>query len=222
MKDRADHLRELELGENATPDEIRQAYRDLARVWHPDRFADDPRIQAKASEKLRRVAEWEPWAWVGIGSGIALPVVTLFLLPRETVLAAGAFPWFVSGVSSVSRLVLAGYRFSRIREETDDAIRAIGSADVTCGRCGRAVVARLCEAADRALVATPAIRLTQTRRRARDDFDPTAVDERGKPVSRVNTTVELAFGSRFHGSGTRFVRLARPSCPRRRGSDRLR
>jgi hypothetical protein len=57
MKDRADHLRELELGENATPGEIRQAYRDLAKVWHPDRFANDPRMQAKASEKLRRVIE---------------------------------------------------------------------------------------------------------------------------------------------------------------------
>jgi len=57
MKDRTQHLRELELGEQATPSEIRQAYRDLARVWHPDRFANDPRMQAKGSEKLRRVIE---------------------------------------------------------------------------------------------------------------------------------------------------------------------
>ena len=57
MKDRTRHLRELELGEQATPSEIRQAYRDLARVWHPDRFANDPRMQAKGSEKLRRVIE---------------------------------------------------------------------------------------------------------------------------------------------------------------------
>jgi hypothetical protein len=57
MKDRADHLRELELSEKATADDIRQAYRDLARVWHPDRFASDPRMQAKASDKLRRVIE---------------------------------------------------------------------------------------------------------------------------------------------------------------------
>lgn len=57
MKDRTQHLRELELGEHATRSEIRQAYRDLAKVWHPDRFANDPRMQAKASEKLRRVIE---------------------------------------------------------------------------------------------------------------------------------------------------------------------
>jgi hypothetical protein len=57
MKTHADHLRELELGAGATRAEIRQAYRDLARVWHPDRFASDPRMQAKASDKLRRIIE---------------------------------------------------------------------------------------------------------------------------------------------------------------------
>ena len=57
MKTRTDHLAELELGEHATPDEIRQAYRDLARVWHPDRFDRDPRMRRKANDKTRRVVE---------------------------------------------------------------------------------------------------------------------------------------------------------------------
>jgi hypothetical protein len=57
MKTRADYLRELDLGENATAAEIREAYRDLAKVWHPDRFPNDPRMQGKATDKLRRVIE---------------------------------------------------------------------------------------------------------------------------------------------------------------------
>lgn len=57
MRDREEHLSELELNEDATPEQIRQAYRDLAKVWHPDRFQDDPRMRAKATEKLRRVIE---------------------------------------------------------------------------------------------------------------------------------------------------------------------
>jgi hypothetical protein len=57
MKDRARCLAELELGENATPDEVRQAYRDMAKVWHPDRFPNDLRMQARATEKLRRIIE---------------------------------------------------------------------------------------------------------------------------------------------------------------------
>lgn len=45
----------LGLGPGAAPDEVKQAYRDLVRVWHPDRFPNDPRLQAKASEKLREI-----------------------------------------------------------------------------------------------------------------------------------------------------------------------
>lgn len=42
---------------DASADEIRSAYRDLAKVWHPDRFAHDPRLQAKAQEKLKEINE---------------------------------------------------------------------------------------------------------------------------------------------------------------------
>jgi hypothetical protein len=57
MRNRAQYLAELELDDNASLDDVRQAYRDLAKVWHPDRFPNDPRMRAKASEKLRRVIE---------------------------------------------------------------------------------------------------------------------------------------------------------------------
>ncbi len=39
----------------ASEEEVTQAYRDLAKVWHPDRFADNPRLQKKAEEKLKEV-----------------------------------------------------------------------------------------------------------------------------------------------------------------------
>jgi hypothetical protein len=41
----------------ASPDAIRTAYRDLVKVWHPDRFAGDARLQAKATERLRELNE---------------------------------------------------------------------------------------------------------------------------------------------------------------------
>ncbi len=34
---------------------IRQAYRDLARVWHPDRFSSDPRLAKKAEDRLKNI-----------------------------------------------------------------------------------------------------------------------------------------------------------------------
>lgn len=39
------------------PEEIRQAWRDLAQVWHPDRFTANERLQQKAQAKLKEVNE---------------------------------------------------------------------------------------------------------------------------------------------------------------------
>ncbi len=43
----------LKLG--ASPEEVKQAYRDLVKVWHPDRFPNNPRLQKKAQEKLKEI-----------------------------------------------------------------------------------------------------------------------------------------------------------------------
>ena len=37
--------------------ELKAAHRDLAKVWHPDRFHHDPRLQEKAQEKLKEINE---------------------------------------------------------------------------------------------------------------------------------------------------------------------
>jgi hypothetical protein len=38
-------------------DEIKRAYRDLAQVWHPDRFPHDARLREKAQNNLKRINE---------------------------------------------------------------------------------------------------------------------------------------------------------------------
>ncbi|MEZ4700699.1 MAG: J domain-containing protein [Rhodothermales bacterium] len=45
----------LELQPGATPEEVKAAYRDLAKVWHPDRFEGDARLKSKAAEKLAEI-----------------------------------------------------------------------------------------------------------------------------------------------------------------------
>jgi hypothetical protein len=37
--------------------ELKAAHRDLAKVWHPDRFVHDPRLQEKAQENLKEINE---------------------------------------------------------------------------------------------------------------------------------------------------------------------
>jgi hypothetical protein len=45
----------LALRPGASPTEIKEAYRDLVKVWHPDRFGADARLRQKAEEKLREL-----------------------------------------------------------------------------------------------------------------------------------------------------------------------
>lgn len=52
---RCDALRTLGLREGASWNEIRDTYRDLVKVWHPDRFSHDGKLRSKAEEKLKEV-----------------------------------------------------------------------------------------------------------------------------------------------------------------------
>jgi curved DNA-binding protein CbpA len=47
----------LGLEPGASAEEVKQAWRDLAQVWHPDRFAGNERLRQKAQEKLTEVNE---------------------------------------------------------------------------------------------------------------------------------------------------------------------
>lgn len=43
----------LEVEPGAPLDAVKRAYRELLKVWHPDRFPDDPNFQKKATEKTK-------------------------------------------------------------------------------------------------------------------------------------------------------------------------
>ena len=40
---------------DASLEEVKGSYRDLAAVWHPDRFSGNPRLEKKATEKLQEI-----------------------------------------------------------------------------------------------------------------------------------------------------------------------
>ncbi|MFB2837855.1 J domain-containing protein [Floridanema evergladense] len=52
-----EYYKVLELEPGATLEEIQQGYKDLAMVWHPDRFPNHPRLQQKAHRKLQEINE---------------------------------------------------------------------------------------------------------------------------------------------------------------------
>src|SRR5689334_6408314 len=45
----------LEVQPGAGWEEVKRSYRELVRVWHPDRFVHDPPLQHKAQEKLKQI-----------------------------------------------------------------------------------------------------------------------------------------------------------------------
>jgi len=55
MTERERYYQILGLKSEATEEEIRQAYRDLVNVWHPDRFSNNPRLRNKANEKIKEI-----------------------------------------------------------------------------------------------------------------------------------------------------------------------
>ena len=45
----------LEVEPGASPEEVKRAYRELVKIWHPDRFSHDPNLQWRATEKLKLI-----------------------------------------------------------------------------------------------------------------------------------------------------------------------
>ena len=48
-------LRLLHLDENCSRDQLRRAYLDMVKVWHPDRFQTDDKLKAKAERTLQSI-----------------------------------------------------------------------------------------------------------------------------------------------------------------------
>src|SRR5690349_536338 len=55
--DRTEAFKTLGVASTATPPEIKKAHRDLAKLWHPDRFGTDPHLRHKAEETLKGINE---------------------------------------------------------------------------------------------------------------------------------------------------------------------
>jgi curved DNA-binding protein CbpA len=47
----------LGLKPGALEAEVKQAYRHMAKTWHPDRFTDNPQLKQKAEEKIKKINE---------------------------------------------------------------------------------------------------------------------------------------------------------------------
>ena len=79
----------------ASAEELRQAHRDLAQVWHPDRFAANPRLQRMANQKLREINE----AYTILRSGGRAPSAPPAEPPAWPTSAVAR--WFYRGVQGV-------------------------------------------------------------------------------------------------------------------------
>ena len=88
-----DHLRALRilgLPAGSSAEDIRTAWLDLAKVWHPDRFPNDERLRKKADEKLSEVnsaydalKDYDPAKLPGMASRVRHSVAIIFTqLPR--------------------------------------------------------------------------------------------------------------------------------------------
>lgn len=54
---RSEALRILGLSSNASPDEIKTAYRETAQILHPDKFAGNKKLQERATEQFKNLQE---------------------------------------------------------------------------------------------------------------------------------------------------------------------
>lgn len=54
-KEIAYSYRILELDPTASAEAVKEAYRDQIKVWHPDRFLNDPRLLKKANERAKQI-----------------------------------------------------------------------------------------------------------------------------------------------------------------------
>jgi len=90
----------LQIAPSASSEEIRQAYVDLVRVWHPDRFVSDPRLQKVAEERMKEITE----AYEALSSVPPPPEATV-PAPPMPVGRRHHNPWLIAVGSAVVLLV---------------------------------------------------------------------------------------------------------------------
>ena len=45
----------LGIKHTATPEEVKKAYRNMAKIWHPDRYTNDSALKAKAEAEIKKI-----------------------------------------------------------------------------------------------------------------------------------------------------------------------
>lgn len=63
------YYRALDLESGASLEEVKQSWRVLVKVWHPDRFPDDLKMQHRAGEKLKEINQ----AYEELKKNLAVP-----------------------------------------------------------------------------------------------------------------------------------------------------
>ena len=65
---RLEALHILGLGENATSEEIKTAYKETAQILHPDKFASNKKLQDRATEQFKNLQE--AYEYLSSGKGL--------------------------------------------------------------------------------------------------------------------------------------------------------
>ena len=103
----------LELDSKASPDEVKQAYRDMVNVWHPDRFPDNSRLKQKAEEKLKEINEaYEKVLSFLSSSGEAEKTTLQFHSNRKTSTTFQICPWIRFLARSIDYLLFGFFLIS--------------------------------------------------------------------------------------------------------------
>ena len=119
--------------------ELKAAHRDLAKVWHPDRFLHDPRLQEKAQEKLKEINEaYEQLLTRNTRRytpppppprrSAASPVADVAYVPRRR---GVGWHWYVAGPLVVFALVFAFTTRSLVRDDIPQPLESTEVAETT-------------------------------------------------------------------------------------------
>ncbi|NJK56646.1 MAG: DnaJ domain-containing protein [Pleurocapsa sp. SU_5_0] len=55
MNNIAQYYAVLSIDSAASSETVKQAYRNLAKIWHPDRYVHDPRLKAQAEIEIKKI-----------------------------------------------------------------------------------------------------------------------------------------------------------------------
>ena len=55
MKSVNEYCKILGIDPTATPEELKKAYRNLVKQWHPDQFRDKSHLQSDAQQRLQEI-----------------------------------------------------------------------------------------------------------------------------------------------------------------------